>query len=432
MIKKGVFMNYCKEKLSYENILKEYQNGCKHTETIGMEYERLPIDKSTNEAASYYGLFGVCELLKEFAEIDNWDYLLDNNEIIGLKKLHDTITLEPGAQIEYSIEPQKTVTDLKNKIESIDSALNILLDKYGIKLINYGVSPISTYKKIKLIPKRRYKYMADYLWGILSDVMMRETAGIQVGVDYSSEEDAMNKLRIASIISPFMTAMFANSSIRGGVDTGYKSFRALAWLNTDNERCGFPTDLTRENDFTNYINNVIESPMIFITRNNKIINIDGKITFKQFLKYGYQGYQAEMKDYKLHANLYFPDVRLRQFIEIRNHDCVGNGLEYSIPAIYKGIMYNKDAMEEIEYLLKNISPRDIEEFRYHVPRLALDTKIKNILAKDIAAEILNIAYQSLDYKNDNDSEYILPIMELTKQGLTPGDIQYKTGKVVNG
>ena len=425
-------MNYCKEKLSYEDILKEYQKGYKHTETIGMEYERLPIDKSTNEAASYYGLFGVCELLKEFAEIDNWDYLLDNNEIIGLKKLHDTITLEPGAQIEYSIEPQKTVTDLKNKIESIDSALNILLDKYGIKLINYGVSPISTYKKIKLIPKRRYKYMADYLWGILSDVMMRETAGIQVGVDYSSEEDAMNKLRIASIISPFMTAMFANSSIRGGVDTGYKSFRALAWLNTDNERCGFPTDLTRENDFTNYINNVIESPMIFITRNNKIINIDGKITFKQFLKYGYQGYQAEMEDYKLHANLYFSDVRLRQFIEIRNHDCVGNGLEYSIPAIYKGIMYNKDAMEEIDYLLKNISPRDIEEFRYHVPRLALDTKIKNILAKDIAAEILNIAYQSLDYKNDNDSEYILPIMELTKQGLTPGDIQYKTGKVVNG
>ena len=51
---------------------------------------------------------------------------------------------------------------------------------------------------------------------------------------------------------------------------------------------------------------------------------------------------------------------------------------------------------------------------------------------DIAAEILNIAYQSLDSKGDNDSEFILPIMELTKQGLTPGDIQYETGKVVNG
>ena len=203
-------MNYCKQKLCYEYILKEYQMGCKESETIGMEYERLPIDKDTHIAASYYGLFGVCELLKEFAEIDNWDYILDDNNIIGLKKLHDTITLEPGSQIEYSIEPENTVVDLKNKIESIDSVLNILLDKYGIQLINYGVSPLSTYKNIQLIPKRRYKYMADYLWGILSDVMMRETAGIQVGIDYKSEEDAMNKMHVASLMSPFMTAAFAN------------------------------------------------------------------------------------------------------------------------------------------------------------------------------------------------------------------------------
>lgn len=415
-------MNYCKQKLCYEDILKEYQMGCKESETIGMEYERLPIDKDTHIAASYYGLFGVCELLKEFAEIDNWDYILDDNNIIGLKKLHDTITLEPGSQIEYSIEPENTVVDLKNKIESIDSVLNILLDKYGIQLINYGVSPLSTYKNIQLIPKRRYKYMADYLWGILSDVMMRETAGIQVGIDYKSEEDAMNKMHVASLMSPFMTAAFANSSIRGGVNTGYKSFRGLAWLNTDNERCGFGTDLKQDNDFTDYINNVIESPMIFIMRNNRIINIDGKITFKQFLKYGYQGYEAEMDDYKLHSNLYFPDIRLRKFIEIRNHDCVGNGLQYSIPAIYKGILYNNDAMDEIKYLLKDLSSEDIEEFRFLVPRNALDTRIKNILAKDIAVEIQNIAYQSLDSKNDDDSEFILPIMELTKRGLTPCDI----------
>ncbi len=415
-------MYYCKQKLCYEDILKEYQNAYTEEETIGMEYERLPIDKGNHKAASYYGLFGVCELLKEFAEIDNWNYILDDNNIIGLKKLHDTITLEPGSQIEYSIEPEKTVKELKNKIESIDNVLNILLDKYGIQLINYGVSPLSTYKNIKLIPKRRYKYMADYLWGILSDVMMRETAGIQVGIDYKSEEDAMNKMYVASLMSPFMTAMFANSAIRGGVNTGYKSFRALAWLNTDNERCGFGTDLGEDNDFTNYINNVIESPMIFIMRNNRIINIDGKITFKQFLKYGYQGYEAEMEDYKLHSNLYFPDIRLRKFIEIRNHDCVGDGLQYSIPAIYKGILYNNDAMDEIKYLMKNLSAEDIEEFRFLVPRNALDTRIKNTLAKDIAIEILNIAYQSLDSKNDDDSEFILPIMNLTKKGLTPCDL----------
>lgn len=416
-------MSYCKEILSRESICCLYQNGCKNTKTIGMEYERIPIDKKTFQSVSYYGLFGVCELLKEFAAIDNWDYILDGSEIIGLKKLHDTITLEPGAQIELSIEPQNSVRDLKYKIEKINAGLNLLLDKYGIKLLNYGVSPMSTYKNIKLIPKQRYKYMTDYLWGILSDVMMRETAGIQVAIDFESEEDAMAKLFMANIMSPFMTAMYANSSIRGGVDTGYKSFRGLAWLNTDNERCGFGTKLRPDLSFNDYIDSVMASPMIFIQRGENLIYINGKITFKQFMKYGYQGYEADIEDYKLQANLFFPDVRLRQFIEIRNHDCVGQGLEYSIPAIYKGIMYDKDAMNEVCKLLKTFTANDIEEFRYNVPLTALNTKINGILAKDIAIEIQNIAYQSLDSKSDDDSEFILPIMELTKRGLIPADLK---------
>lgn len=418
-------MNYCKEKLCYDDILKIYQSGCKKEQKIGMEYERIPVDNVTFQSTPYYGIFGICEFLKEFAEINNWDYILDNNEIVGLKKLHDTITLEPGAQLELSVEPEENVSDLKKKIESIDSEMNILLDKYGIKLLSYGVTPISTNKSIKLIPKRRYKYMADYLWGILSDVMMRETAGIQVGIDFESEEDAMTKLFVANIMSPFMTATFANSSIRGGVDTGYKSFRALAWLNTDNERCGFGTKLKPDLMFDNYISTLLETPMIFIMRNNKIIYIDGKISFKQFMQYGYQGYEANIEDFKLHSNLFFPDVRLRKFIEIRNHDCVGDGFEYAIPAIYKGILYNKNAMLEILHLMKKISVQDIDEFRFNVPRTALKTIINGISAQDIATEILNIAYQSLDSNSDNDSEYILPIMELTKQGLTPGDIYYR-------
>ena len=51
-------------------------------------------------------------ILKEFACEDNWDYILSDNEIIGLKKLHDTITLEPGSQVELSLEPKKTIKDI--------------------------------------------------------------------------------------------------------------------------------------------------------------------------------------------------------------------------------------------------------------------------------------------------------------------------------
>ena len=251
-------MNQCKvkaeERLEYGQLLDEFILGCKTSKKIGMEYERIPLNKATKEVVSYAGEWGICELLREFAKDDNWDYILDDTNIIGLKKLHDTITLEPGCQIELSLEPQRLIRDIKRKVEEIDSNLSPILEKFGIELINKGVSPTTTYKNIKLLPKRRYAIMANYLWGILSDVMMRETAGIQVGIDYASEEDAMRKFRVANLMMPFATAMYANSKIRGGVDTGYKSFRALAWLNTDNERCGFATKFQDGMSFKDYVN----------------------------------------------------------------------------------------------------------------------------------------------------------------------------------
>ena len=82
-------MNYCKtvqsEHLEYNQLLEEFILGCKTTTRIGMEYERIPIVKSTQEVAPYGGEYGVCEFLREIAKVDNWDYLLDDVNIIGLK-----------------------------------------------------------------------------------------------------------------------------------------------------------------------------------------------------------------------------------------------------------------------------------------------------------------------------------------------------------
>lgn len=406
-------MNYCGEKveerLEYAQLLDEFILGCKTETKIGMEYERIPVQKIGNSVIPYEGEYGICALLREFAKIDNWDYLLDNENIIGLKKLHDTITLEPGCQFELSIEPQDYVRDLRTKIEEIDNSLKPLLEEFEIRLLNVGVSPKTTYKNIKLIPKRRYHVMANYLWGILSDVMMRETAGIQVGIDYKSEEDAMRKFRLANLMMPFATAMFANSRIRGGVDTGYKSFRALAWLNTDNERCGFATKFNKNMCFKDYVNILLETPMIFINRDDKIVSLNGRMTFKQFMDKGYEGFVPTLEDWKLHSNLYFPEVRLRNFIEIRNHDCVGDGLEYSIPALYRGIMYSKSALEEVEELLSKYTANEIKELRYNVARSALGAKIgkKSILA--VAKELVEISYYSLKTEGKDEEEFLEPL-----------------------
>ena len=419
-------MNFCETEtqphLEYNQLLEDFILGCKTTQRIGMEYERIPVEKSTSEVVSYYGENGVCEFLRKLAKEDNWDYILDGVNIIGLKKLHDTITLEPGCQVELSLEPQNFVRDIKSKIEHFDKTFKPIMDEFGITLINKGVSPKTTYQNIQLLPKQRYKLMANYLWGILSDVMMRETAGIQVGIDYKSEFDAMKKFLAANLMMPFSTAMFANSKIRGGVDTGYKSFRALAWLNTDNERCGFASNLVDGMVFKNYVDRLLDVPMIFIYRDERTYNLNGKVTFKQFMNKGYEGFNATIEDWQLHSNLYFPEVRLRNFIEIRNHDCVGGGLEYSIPALYRGIMYDSSSLDELIRMLGKYSYSEISELRYNVARYATASKLRKYSILDICKELVDISAQALKKEGENEECFLEPLAELLKQNKLPCDI----------
>ena len=412
------------QRLEKRDIIKLFTSGCKPAgmHKTGIEYERLPVFDVTSKAADYGSEFGVCNLLRAFAKEENWDYITDDYNIIGLKQGHDTITLEPGCQMELSIEPELTISALEKKVNTLDKSMQSVLKRMGISLLNYGVSPLSTHKSINLIPKKRYKLMAKYLWGILSDVMMRETAGIQGCFDFESEEDAIRKFRIANKLVPFMTAMFANSPIRGGVETGYKSFRALSWLNTDNDRCGFVGQIDDNFTFEDYIDYVLQTPMIFINRDGQPLDINGKINFEEFMEKGWEGHDATIEDFELQANLYFPEVRLRNFIEIRNHDCVNKGLQYSIIAIYKGILYNKYARNEIEELFEKFSYRDFAELRYNVPKNALACKIQNYPITDIVKEILYIAEKALIEENNGEEKYLEPIKELALHGVTPADI----------
>lgn len=420
----SVSITKTQERLGYQDILEIYTSGCKEKTSfqIGVEYERLPICVNSGVAVDYDGEFGVCNLLRNFAKAENWDYITDDYNIIGLKQGHDTITLEPGCQTELSVKPENSIQELEKKIKTLDKAMTPILDKMGIKLLSYGISPISTHKNINLIPKKRYAVMAKYLWGILSDVMMRETAGIQGCFDFESEEDAMRKFKIANKLSPFMTAMFANSPIRGGVDTGYKSFRALSWLNTDNERCGFCNKLQDDFAFDDYVDYVMDTPIIFINREGLPVEINGKMNFKEFMLSGYEGFEPTMEDYLLQANLCFPEVRLRNFIEIRNHDCGTLEAVCAILAIYKGIFYSKSAMDEIEELLSPFKYNDFAELRYNVPKSGLDAKIARVPVFEIAKEILYISEKSLIELNCGDEKYLDYIKNYTLEKLTPADI----------
>lgn len=146
------------------------------------------------------------------------------------------------------------------------------------------------------------------------------------------------------------------------------------------------------------------------------------LTFRNYLKSGYLGFNATVEDWELHSSLYFPDVRLKSYLEIRNHDNQRKDMIYAIPAFWKGILYDTDAMNAVESLFENFTYSDFQYIRHKAPKYGLDFSVKSVKLSELAKEILNISYFSLNNQNDGEADFLQPAIELVNKGLTPADV----------
>ncbi len=418
------------------DIIDYYRKNCKQESDfmVGLEYERLSLDADTRRNAPYENLK---KIIEHFASINGWGILKDGTGVtVGAMANAEaasgtatSISLEPGGQFELSLEKKKNIGEIEADAAQILSLLDKIGDAYGVKFVPVGNTPYSTYQNINIVPKDRYLIMANYLpaQGAFSPVMMRETAGVQVNLDYKSEEDALAKLRLAAKMSPFLTGFFANSPIRGGKTSKYKSFRALAWKYTDAARCGlFYKNLLKNRaciGFEDYVDAVLGVPMLFFERGAEKIEVNGKINFAQFLENGFEGHSATLQDYILHSSLTFPDVRLKGYVEIRNHDSQKLPLALAICALYKGIMYG--SMDEAVDILSGVNGGNLDELGFLAAKYGLNFEIPGVSAKsysasprEITKKLFEIAHNSLEAA---EQKYLEKPLEMLAYGKAPID-----------
>ena len=423
MLKNPVEKNLILEK---DQLTEVFYSGCKTSKKTGIEFEKIPIYTKNSLAVQYED---IVRLMLQYNNGD-WNGIFDGKSIIGMNGNNGSITLEPGAQFELSLNPVEKISEIQKQIEKYNKETAILGEKLGITWLGYGIQPLSTFKNIKVIPKKRYALMTKYLPTVAAKplVMMRETAGIQVGIDYADEADAMRKFTLALKLSAIISAVFSNSPVRNGKLTKFKSYRALSWLSTDNARCGLVSPkIFKKNSsfsFSDYAEVLLDVPMIFIERP---LECTGAIpvrnlTFRQFLKSGYLGFNPTVEDWMLHSSLYFPDVRLKSYIEIRNHDNQRNELIPAIPAFWKGLLYNNDAICAAEQIVNQLTYQDFQYIRHKAPKFGLDFSLRNTKISELAYEILKISYESLKNDGSRDEQYLEPVMEQVKKAITPADI----------
>ena len=326
--------------------------GCK---ALGVELEHHVVtdDMRSVSYAPRKGRVGVCEVLEHLSQwYPEKSYNLEG-DLLGLNGPEGSVTLEPAAQLELSAAPYEQVDDVKRAYENFYDHVNEFLGPRGAHLESLGYHPTRRAQQLTLIPKRRYDYMNAYFSHIGShgDRMMRSSASTQVSVDFADEADAVRKMRVSAALAPVLAAICDNTPVYEGEENHTPIRRLQLWREVDNRRCGTIPGIFEEGfGFERYAEWLLGTSPIFITRPAADDPDGDKLRpfFDVPAEETYGDAPMEAEDVLHLISMFWPDVRLKRFVEIRPADSLPLDEVLGYTALIKGLFYSEESLRTIE------------------------------------------------------------------------------------
>lgn len=421
---------------SRDDLVAWLEAGCKDPGKfrIGTEHEKFPFTLSGHEPVPYEGPQGIRALLEGMQAQNGWEPIMEGEAIIGLADTvgGGAISLEPGGQFELSGAPLKTIHETCAEVNSHLDQVRSIATPLGFGFLGLGMSPKWTRAQTPVMPKGRYKIMANYMpkVGTLGLDMMFRTCTVQVNLDFASEADMVTKLRVGLALQPITTALFANSPFTEGKPNGFLSFRSEIWRDTDRDRTGMlPFAFEAGMGFERYVDYALDVPMYFIKRGDSYIDVAGS-SFRDLLAGRHPavpGETATVSDWANHLSTIFPEVRLKRYLEMRGADGGPWRNLCALPALWTGIYYDTAALDAAWELCKDWSAEQRQALREGVPRLGLKGEIAGRPVIEVARDMVAIARAGLarrDYRDSqgrDETRFLAPLEESLAHGRTPAE-----------
>jgi glutamate--cysteine ligase len=396
---------------------------------IGVEYEKPVVFTDTADAVPYEGPRGIGALLRGLEERYDWEPVHEDGNLIALRDDKASITLEPGGQLEMSGQQCDSLHCAADELHGHVEEILSVGDSLGLKFLGLGITPKTPIARMPWMPKQRYRIMREIMsrTGRLGHRMMQQTATVQANFDYSGEADARRKFRLAMAMSPVLVAISANSPIVDGQPSGYKSYRAHIWRDTDPARCGLlPFAFDTQNVFGAYASWALDVPMYFLWRDGRFVEARG-ITFRQFLEKGLNGHRATLADWATHLTTLFPEARLKTYLEVRAADSQPVELMLGTPALMKGLLYDDDCLEAAWDVLRPWTLEERYEASESAARDGLDTRVHRHRMRDFALELVGIASEGLhrqarrNGRGEDEAVHLAALARDVEHGVSPAD-----------
>ena len=300
---------------------------------VGVELELIPVIEFTRKPALAPRTTTV---LSELARRQSWREKRNGNDPPSWE-LSDgaRISFEPGGQLEISSSPHPTASSVIAATRRVVTLMRDATQQAGIELVASGVDP---YNDIGVVPlqlhRDRYTGMTHYFDSIgPSGVrMMRQTAALQINVERG--EKPLDRWQLLNGISPVVTALFSNSSRYAGKKTNHASYRAHLWRTLDDSRTGIPYD--ERDPAARYTEFALDA---YAMRSGNTRH--PYMTFREWMRDSSIG----MDEWDFHLSTLFPEVRPKQYFELRSADTI-DVESLAAPVLFvTSIVYNRESAQ---------------------------------------------------------------------------------------
>ena len=410
--------------------------GCKPRTDwrVGAEHEKFGFRLGSHEPVPYEdgGIKALLEGLMRFG----WQGVYEDSDngpvLIALERDGANVSLEPGGQFELSGAPLETMHDICQETGKHLDEVKTVADELGLGFLGLGFTPLWRRDQVPVMPKGRYSIMRAYMpkVGSLGLDMMFRTCTVQANLDFETEADMVAKFRMSLALQPIATALFANSPFTEGKPNGYLSYRAHIWTDTDADRTGL-LDFVFEDGFgfERYARYALDVPMYFAKRDGRYVDLSGR-SFRRFIDGKLDelpGQRATMKDLADHMTTIFPEVRLKQYLEMRGADSGPWSRICALPALWTGVFYDAPALAAAGDLCKHWTAEDRAKLRADVPKLGLKAVVAGRSVQDVAKDFIAIAREGLKRRNRLDggfvdeTGYLGEVEAIADSGITPAE-----------
>ncbi len=420
----------------HDQLAQYLADGCKPKEDwrIGTEHEKFGYIKDTLEPLPFEGKQSIVAVLEGLRDRYGWSEVREGGHLTGLELDGANVSLEPGGALELSGAPLETIHGTCDEVNEHLRQVKDISDEIGVGFIGLGAAPTWMHEDMPLMPKGRYKLMDAYMGkvGTMGRTMMRRTCTVQVNLDFGSEADMVQKLRVALALQPVAVALFANSPFFEGKPNGHKSWRSRVWRDLDPARTGMLPFVFEDGfGFEAWVQYALDVPMYFVYRDGKYIDALG-MSFRDFLKGqlpALPGEKPTLSDWADHLTTAFPEARIKKFIEMRGADGGPWRRLCALPAFWTGLMYDQGALDAAWDLVKDWDAETREGLRVAASVDGLQAKVGNVSMMDIARASLEISKAGLQARArpgaggliPDETHFLNALHESVETGQTPAD-----------